>query len=258
MDLYILISTEKSNKKFYILLKKLYNDINKLEYTIRKLNKFRNLLNKKLREIYEKNDFTNEIIISLIFDLIKKSYYLQGKEKNLMNSSFNVDIKTGKKIIAKMLNKSNVKIDISDISNNTNNSSNDSRVNYSEEFESIIEEECFILEESLNLAFKFLELTKKNELNYIENNNDNKINNINNKEILLMMNDFKPEEKTKKNEKDSYSYTYSNNNNNNIINYLNFKQNEISINCINFIHKFMENPLKYINKNQIQTTVNFI
>jgi hypothetical protein len=271
MDLYTLLSTEKSNKKFYILLKKLYSDINKIEYTFRKLIKFRNLLNKKLKEIYEKNDFSNEIIISLIFDIIKKSYYLQGKEKKLSYSSSNSGIITEKKIVAKMLNKSNSKLDLSEINLNNNTSSNDIKFNHSEEFESIIEEESYILEESLKLAFIFLMLSNKNDINTNKNSNTNFIenkNNIynNNKEFLLLMDnhDLKSEEKIiiKKNDIDFNSINKINNNKNNSkrdnnnYNNSNYQQHEISINCINFIHKFMENPIKYINKNQIQTTVN--
>jgi len=42
---------------------------------------FKKLLNKKLEEILNNKDYTNDILITLIFNVLKKSYYLLRKNK---------------------------------------------------------------------------------------------------------------------------------------------------------------------------------
>ena len=225
--------SEKTNRGYYILLKKLNDEMNNTEYTIQKLNNFKILLNKKLEEILDKNDFTNEIIISLIFNVLKKSYYLMGKDKNKSNISINEQVGNDR-IVRKnsSLPQFNVQeSDNSDIEKNPSTINNNNGIY-----------DGSVIEESLNLALRFLAIPKK-----IENNQNEKIEKIekieeeqkdkNGKIFFLLSKNNNTPKPLKKDENG------------------NSRKDEISINCMNFIYKFLEEPLLYQNKFQEAKTV---
>lgn len=164
-------------------------------------------MNQKLEEFILNNDFSNEIIISLIFHILKKTYYTAGKEKN--KSSKTVDL---------LLNQTGLKKNISSPNLSTN------KIEIPEiEKEIEISENVKIIEHSLNLAINFLTLANKEDLNNINFKSDEESSSFN---IDLDSNTiFK---KNKKKEE------------------INFKKDDISICTLNFLIKFMEDPIFYV------------
>jgi len=191
--------------------------MNTNEYTFQKLNKFKLILNKELEKILKNNDIKNEIIISLIFNVLKKSYYLLSKEKIKSNISLNEQV-SDHKLIRKNLSSPLLNLQsLSEISDYGNN--------FSLSDDSLVEE-------SLNLAFKFL---------MIPRNNDNlKFDKIQRTE----------DDQKEKGEKIFFLLSKNNNTQKNV----SIRRDEISINCINFIFKFIEEPINYENNfNEIKS-----
>jgi len=203
------------------LLKKLKDEINTTEYTIQKLNYFKMILNGKLQLILEKNDFSNEIIINLVLNILKKSYYLQGKDKNKSNISINEQI-ANNPLIKK--NPSSPQINNNKI--NSESYKNDNDFNNNINFNSIVED-------SLNIALRFLSAMDKKE--QIQSEKTEKI----------------AEEQQEKNGKIFFLLSK----NNNAQKIVNSNNDEIPINCMNFLFKFIEEPISYENKNHQTTTV---
>lgn len=199
---------EKTNRGYYILLKKLFQEMKTTEYTFQKLNKFKLLLNKKLEKILNNNEIKNEIIISLIFNVLKKSYYLIGKEKIKSNISLNEQV-FDHKFIRKNLSSPLLNLhSLTEVSENVNN------IGISDDS---------LVEVSLNLAFKFL---------MIPRNNDNR--------------KFDKIQRTEEDQKDKgEKIFFLLSKNNNTQKHVSFRRDEISINCINFIFKFIEEPINY-------------
>lgn len=222
--LFKLFLSEKTNRGYYVLLIKLNDEMNTTEYTNHKLNNFKMLLNKKLQEILEKNDFTNEMIINLIFNVLRKSYYLLGKDKNKSNISVNEQLANDsflkKNSFSPQLNLQQIISDSSEIDNDFNNNINLNSV----------------IEHSLNIVLKFLSIMDKKEP--IQN------------------------EKIEKNHDESKDkggkIFFLLSKNNNIQKNVNTRKDEIPINCMNFLNKFIEEPIVYENKMHETTTVNVL
>lgn len=204
--------------------------MNSSEFTIQKLNNFKSLLNKKLEDIFNKNDFSNEIIISFIFNVLKKSYYLLGKDKNRSNISINEQAGPG--LIRKNSSSPLLSIQDSDNSDNEKISKNMNNI-----FDGSI------IEDSINLGLKFLALPKKVETTNIsekieKTEEDQKEKGT--KIFFLLSKNNNPPKHVKKEESGG-----------------SFKKDEIAINCMNFIFKFIEEPLAYENKfNESKTVSN--
>lgn len=202
--------------------------MNTTEYTMQKLNSFKVILNKKLEEILNKNDFSNEILISLILNTLKKSYYLLGKEKIKTNNSSN-DLLVNDKFLRKTNSVSQLYLqsesDASDAEKtfiNNNNGSYDGSV----------------IEDSLNLALKFLMIPKNININQNERKEKNEDKNA--KILFLLSKNNNTPKIPKKDEK------------------VGSRRDEISINCMNIIYKFMEEPIIYENKSQQTKSVKFL
>lgn len=219
-----LFLTEKTNRGYYILLKKLNDEMNTTEYTNYKLNNFKMLLNKKLQDILDKNDFTNEIIINLILNVLKKSYYLLGKDKNKSNISMNEQIAKDsfmrKNSSSPQLNLNKINQDPSEIENDINDNPNLNSV----------------VEDSLNIAVRFLYVMGKKD--HVQNEKIEKID----------------EEQKDKGNKIFFLLSK----NNNVQKNINTRKDEIPINCMNFLYKFIEEPIVYENKSHEIITVNFL
>lgn len=220
--LFQLFQSEKTNRGYYILLKKLNDEMNTTEYTFQKLNNFKFLLNKKLRDIINKNDFTNEIIINLILNILKKSYYLLGKDKKKSNISNNEQLSNDsflrKNSSSPQLNMEKIN---SDPSENENNATNN-----------IINENS-IVEDSLIIAIKILSLldNKGQVQNEKVEKNEDEQKDKNGKILFLLSKN---------------NYAHKN---------VNSRKDEIQINCMNFLYKFIEEPIFYENKNFETKTV---
>ena len=84
-----------SNQEFYILLKKVYQKLNLSEYKIEKMNIFKEKLNIILENLIEYSNPSEVILIPVLFNVLKRSFYKLKKETfNLLknsntNSNFN-------------------------------------------------------------------------------------------------------------------------------------------------------------------------
>ncbi len=173
---------------------------------------FKKLLNKKLEEILNNKDYTNDILITLIFNVLKKSYYLLRKNKLISsrNNSFASQ---------------------SYLQSDSEYLSLDMNVNHNCSYDSCI------IEDSLILALKFLMIPKNNINNQYEK--QEKIEEDKNAKILFLLskNSNNISKNTLKDEKEKV------------------RRDEISINCMNFIYKFTEEPIKYNNNYQKNKSV---
>jgi len=84
-----------SNQEFYILLKKVYQKLNLSEYNIEKMNLFKEKLNELLGNLIECSNPSEVILIPVLFNVLKRSFYKLKKETlNLLkNSNSNSNIK---------------------------------------------------------------------------------------------------------------------------------------------------------------------
>lgn len=221
--LYKLFISEKTNRGYYILLKKLNDEMSTTEYTNQKLNNFKMILNKKLLSILDKKDFTNELIINLILNVLKKSYYLYGKDKNKSNISANENI-AKESLLRK--NSSSPQINTCKINSETSELESDINNNHNINLYSLVEE-------SLNIAFRILSIMDKKE------------------QLQSEKADKLEEEQKEKNGKIFLLLSK----NNNVQKNLSTRNDEIPINCMNFLFKFLEDPIIYQNINDETTTV---
>ena len=81
-----------SNQEFYILLKKVYQKLNMIEYNIEKMNIFKEKLNEILENLIECNNPSEVLLLPVIFNTLKRSFYKLRKEtlsllKNNSNES---------------------------------------------------------------------------------------------------------------------------------------------------------------------------